>query len=126
MLAKMTIQSVLKQAGDAISGDEIRSLNTALQKIKKPTAVTGQKIALSVDSQLTQVFGCEEGRAIFDRFLPGMREMVMKQEAMSGFTVRKLASYSRGAIKEDVLAALDKELQKVEVWVEARGQETKE
>lgn len=125
MLAKMTIQSILKQAGDAISGDEIRNLNAALQKIKKPVAAIGQKIALSADSQLTQVFGCDEGRAIFDRFLPGMRELVMKQEAMSGFTVRKLASYSRGAINEDVLAALDKELQKTEVWIEAGSQEMK-
>ena len=126
MLAKMTIQNILKQAGDAISGDEIRSLNAALQKIRKSTAVTGQKISLSVDSQLTQVFGCEEGRALFDKFLPGMRDLVMKQEAMSGFTVRKLVSYSRGAIKEDVLAALDKELRTVEVWVEAEDQKTKE
>lgn len=45
MLAKMTIQSILKQAGDAISGDEIRNLNAALQKIKKPVAAIGQKIA---------------------------------------------------------------------------------
>lgn len=36
MLAKMTVQSILKQAGDAISGDEIKSLNVALQKIRKP------------------------------------------------------------------------------------------
>lgn len=131
MLAKMTVQSILKQAGGAVSGEEIKSLNAALQKIRKPEAavkqgaVAKQRSALSVDSQLTQVFDCEEGRELFDRFLPGVREFVMKQEAMPRFTVRKLASYSRGRIGEDVLAALDQELQKVEIWVEADTQEGK-
>ncbi len=41
MLAKMTVQSILKQAGDAISGDEIKSLNAALQKIRKPADIGG-------------------------------------------------------------------------------------
>lgn len=36
MLAKMTLQSLLKQAGDALSAEEIKGLNVALQKIRKP------------------------------------------------------------------------------------------
>lgn len=37
MLSKMSIQSILKQAGDTISVEEIKGLNTALQMLKKPT-----------------------------------------------------------------------------------------
>lgn len=36
MLAKMSLQSLLKQAGDALSEEEVQGLNAALQKIKKP------------------------------------------------------------------------------------------
>ena len=32
----MTLQSLLKQAGDAVKPEQIKALNAALQKIKKP------------------------------------------------------------------------------------------
>ena len=35
MMAAMTLQSLLKQAGSAIRPEQIQSLNAALQKIKK-------------------------------------------------------------------------------------------
>ena len=35
MLQRMTLQSMLKQAGDVIKPEEIKALNDALQKIKK-------------------------------------------------------------------------------------------
>ena len=36
MMQRMTLQSLLKQAGDAVAPEQIKALNTALQKIKKP------------------------------------------------------------------------------------------
>lgn len=36
MMGRMTMESLLNQAGDAIGEDEIREFNAALQKIKKP------------------------------------------------------------------------------------------
>ncbi len=36
MMQRMTLQSLLKQAGDAVAPEQIQALNAALQKIKKP------------------------------------------------------------------------------------------
>lgn len=36
MMRRMTLQSLLKQAGDAVKPEQIQALNAALQKIKKP------------------------------------------------------------------------------------------
>jgi beta-galactosidase len=37
MMQRMTLQSMLKQAGDVIKPEEIKALNDALQRIKKVT-----------------------------------------------------------------------------------------
>lgn len=37
MMQRMTLQSMLKQAGDVIKPEDIKALNDALQKIKKVT-----------------------------------------------------------------------------------------
>lgn len=37
MMQRMTLQSMLKQAGDVIKPEDIKALNNALQKIKKVT-----------------------------------------------------------------------------------------
>ena len=37
MMQRMTLQSMLKQAGDVIKPEDIKALNIALQKIKKVT-----------------------------------------------------------------------------------------
>lgn len=34
-----------------------------------------KKVALSLDSSLKEIFTYEESRAVFDKFLPGMRTM---------------------------------------------------
>ena len=38
MMARMTLVSLLKQAGDAVSEEQIKALNDALQKIPKNQA----------------------------------------------------------------------------------------
>lgn len=38
MMGRMTLQSLLKQAGEAVSAEQIQALNSALQKIKKTKA----------------------------------------------------------------------------------------
>lgn len=43
MLARMSLASLLKQAGDAIDPEQIKVLNAALQKIKKQTQDSGKK-----------------------------------------------------------------------------------
>ena len=35
MMAELSLESLIKQAGDSVPGEMIRSLNAALQKIKK-------------------------------------------------------------------------------------------
>lgn len=35
MLGRMTLQAMLKQAGDVITPEQVKELNAALQKIKK-------------------------------------------------------------------------------------------
>ena len=35
MMAGLSLESLIKQAGDSVPGEMIRSLNAALQKIKK-------------------------------------------------------------------------------------------
>ena len=112
MMAGMKLSSLLKQAGNAISAEDIVGLNAALQKIKKPVK---QKLVLNVDSRLSQIFAYEETKAVFDQFLPGMRARVESQPATLGFSLRKLVSYSGGAIPETVLDKMEEALSKVEL-----------
>ena len=51
-----------------------------------------QKVTLSLDSTLKEVFSYEESCAAFDKFLPGMRARVEGQTATLGFSVRKIIS----------------------------------
>ena len=52
-----------------------------------------KKVALSLDSSLKEIFTYEESRAVFDKFLPGMRTMAEKQPAALGFSVRKIIQF---------------------------------
>ena len=43
-----------------------------------------KKVTLSLASSLKEIFTYEESRAVFDKFLPGMRTMAEKQPAEIG------------------------------------------
>lgn len=66
-----------------------------------------------IDMRIDQILGNELTAAVFDRFLPGMRERVESQPMIAGMSVRKLAEYSRGAIADSVLDAMNTELNKI-------------
>lgn len=66
-----------------------------------------KKVALSLDSSLKEIFTYEESRAVFDKFLPGMRTMAENQPAALGFSVRKILQFSGGAIPAEAADALD-------------------
>lgn len=75
------------------------------------TVSTGR---FSIDSRIGQIFANEEAKAVFDRYLPGIRAQVEGQAATLGFSVRRLVSYTDGAIPESVLEKLDSALSMVE------------
>lgn len=75
-----------------------------------------ERVHLDIDSRLSQIFAWEEGRKVFDRILPGLRERTEGQPATLGFSVRKLASYSRGAVPEEALKKLNEELGRLELY----------
>ena len=75
-----------------------------------------KKVALSLDSSLKEIFTYEESRAVFDKFLPGMRTMAEKQPAALGFSVRKILQFSGGAIPDEAADALDAALCALELY----------
>lgn len=114
MLSSMKLSSLLKQAGNAISSEEIRALNNELQKIKKKTE---EKIRVSVESRIDEILKLEQGKQIFDEILPGMRQKIEGQDAVAGMNIRKLISYSKGAIPETVLEVMDSKLKALELYI---------
>ena len=75
-----------------------------------------KKVTLSLDSSLKEIFTYEESRAVFDKFLPGMRTMAEKQPAALGFSVRKIIQFSGGAIPDEAADALDAALCALELY----------
>ena len=75
-----------------------------------------KKVALSLDSSLKEIFTYEESRAVFDKFLPGMRTMAENQPATLGFSVRKIIQFSGGAIPDEAADALDAALCALELY----------
>lgn len=75
-----------------------------------------KKVTLSLDSSLKEIFTYEESRAVFDKFLPGMRTMAEKQPAALGFSVRKIIQFSGGAIPDETADALDAALCALELY----------
>ena len=75
-----------------------------------------KKVTLSLDSSLKEIFTYEESRAVFDKFLPGMRTMAEKQPAALGFSVRKILQFSGGAIPDEAADALDAALCALELY----------
>ena len=75
-----------------------------------------KKVTLSLDSSLKEIFTYEESRAVFDKFLPGMRTMAESQPAALGFSVRKIIQFSGGAIPDEAADALDAALCALELY----------
>lgn len=53
-----------------------------------------KRVHLSADSALRDILAFEDGKAVLDKFLPGMRARVENQPAVGGFSARKLISYA--------------------------------
>ena len=75
-----------------------------------------KKVTLSLDSSLKEIFTYEESRAVFDKFLPGMRTMAETQPAALGFSVRKIIQFSGGVIPAEAADALDAALCALELY----------
>ena len=75
-----------------------------------------KKVTLSLDSSLKEIFTYEESRAVFDKFLPGMRTMAENQPAALGFSVRKILQFSGGTIPAEAADALDAALCALELY----------
>ncbi len=75
-----------------------------------------QKVELSLDSSLREIFSHEESKAVFDRFLPGMRAQSESQPATLGFAARKIIAYAGDAIPAEAVEALDAELRALELY----------
>ena len=78
-----------------------------------------KQVHLSLDSALRDIFAFEEAKAVFDKYLPGMRERVENQPAACGFSARKLIGYSGGAVPAEVAGALDAALSALELYSDA-------
>lgn len=66
-----------------------------------------------VDMHIEQILGNEMTAAVFDSVLPGMRKCAAEQQMIAGMSVRKLAEYSKGAITDSALDAMNAELNKI-------------
>ena len=79
-----------------------------------------KRVHLSADSALRDIFAYEESRAVFDKFLPGMRARTENQAAVGGLSARRLVTYSGGAIPAAVVDGLNAALTALEVLAESR------
>lgn len=77
----------------------------------------------NIDMSINQILGDSQAAAVFDVFLPGMRNKVEGQPAIAGMSLRKLAGYAKGTITEEVLRAINRELEKIVVNKEEKSAE---
>ncbi len=77
-----------------------------------------KKVELSLDSKVQEILSYEEGKAVFERFLPGAAKRLAGQPAALGFTARKLLGYMGGALPKEAVEALDNALQGLELYSE--------
>lgn len=75
-----------------------------------------KRVHLSADSALRDIFAYEESRAVFDKFLPGMRARTENQAAVGGLSARRLVTYSGGAIPATVVDGLNAALTALELY----------
>ena len=77
-----------------------------------------KQLKFNIDSKIKQLFQYEETKNIFDTYLPGMRSRLESQKGVSSFSLRKVISYSGGAISESAIEKIDQALQNVIVYVD--------
>ena len=65
--------------------------------------------ALSINSTMRELLADERAKAILDKHLPGMSSDPELQPAM-GVSLKTIASYTQGAIADEILKAIDEEL----------------
>lgn len=75
----------------------------------------------NIDMRIEQIMGNEQAAAVFENFLPGMRNKVKYQPMIKGMSVRKLWEYAKGAVPESVLDVLNAELGKIPVEEDGEG-----
>ena len=77
-----------------------------------------KKVTLSLDSSLKEIFTYEESRAVFDKFLPGMRTMAEKQARNAGRSpfVKYLQISGRELSLAEAADALDAALCALELY----------
>lgn len=80
----------------------------------------------NIDMHISRILENDQAAAVFDKFLPGMRAKVEGQPAVAGMSLRKLAEYSKGAISENTLEAINTELGKTELDREETAEEMAE
>ena len=78
-----------------------------------------RKVELSLNSTLREIFSYEEGRAVFDKFLPGMRAVTERQPSTLGFTARKLIGFSGTSISDTTIDSLDMALRALDLYSDA-------
>ena len=77
-----------------------------------------KQLKFNIDSKIKQLFQYEETKNIFDTYLPEMRSRLESQKGVSSFSLRKVISYSGGAISESAIEKIDQALQNVIVYVD--------
>ncbi len=77
-----------------------------------------KRLELSKNSRLEQVLSFPESRQILEECLPHMAAMLEQNQAVSGFTLNRIAEYAKGAITKEQLNLLDTRLQACNLMVE--------
>lgn len=67
---------------------------------------------LSVNSKLKDVLAHPEGKALMEKYVPGMTSDPRMQQGMS-MTIRAIAPFTSGKLAGNNLKALDEELKKL-------------
>lgn len=77
-----------------------------------------QRLVLNTETRLSELLKYEEAKDVFDKYLPGMRARVEAQPATMGFSIKKLVSFTGGAIPESVVELIENALAELEIWVD--------
>lgn len=63
-----------------------------------------------IDMQIRQINEDEKAVELFEKYMPGMLKMASMNKEAGGLSIRMLAKYMNGAISDEVLETLDREL----------------
>lgn len=67
----------------------------------------------NISMKVKDLFGNEQAAELFERFLPGMRDMAQKNPQAAQLSVEQLLRYARVPQAEEVIRAMDAELEKL-------------